>query len=354
MSKYLFKNNASGTLAAEITAIATSIPLGVGAGAAFPNPGTGEAFIATLQVGADIEIVEVTSRSGDTLTVTRAQEGTTARIWPVGTPIEMRLTAGLMATFFQLLANTVDFAKTLALGTTGKITGGTLDGNTLVNSTINSPNLKVAAIKPADGNTAKQIVLPNGGADPTIAGKKILTQAGDTGITGDLETTGAMVAATGTFGNITWKTGTTVLGSHTISGTAVVFDYEEDIDIVFSTDGVERIHYEASNRWLGIGTSTPGAAVHYYKNAAELMAYRLQNSVATLDVQLGLDGKTAVVWGGFEFKMTQGGNDRIIMDTTGRITSNNATGFNGNATGVRYVGTSDPSGGSDGDIWLKV
>jgi hypothetical protein len=42
------------------------------------------------------------------------------------------------------------------------------------------------------------------------------------------------------------------------------------------------------------------------------------------------------------------------MDTTGRVTASNATGFSGNATGVRYVGTSDPSGGVDGDIWLQV
>jgi hypothetical protein len=83
--------------------------------------------MVTLQNGANIEIMEVTARSGDTFTAVRAQEGTTAQIWAIGTPVEMRLTAGVMDRFFQLLAATVDFAATLALGTTGKITGGTLE-----------------------------------------------------------------------------------------------------------------------------------------------------------------------------------------------------------------------------------
>jgi hypothetical protein len=131
VSKLLFKNNASGTLSAEMTAIATSFALGVGEGNAFPNPTSGQSFMVTLQNGANIEIMEVTARSGDTFTVVRAQEGTTAQIWAIGTPVEMRLTAGVMDRFFQLLAATVDFAATLALGTTGKITGGTLEGNTL-------------------------------------------------------------------------------------------------------------------------------------------------------------------------------------------------------------------------------
>lgn len=355
MAKFLFKNNASSTLAADLTAIGTVITLGVGGGAVFPNPATNESFRLTLQVGAAIEIVECTARTGDSLTVVRALEGTAAQVWPTGTPVEMRMTAGLMSSLFQLFAETVDFGKTLALGTLGKITGGTLDSNTITNATINAPNLKTASVKPVDGNTANQIVLPNGGGVPTINGKNILTQAGDDSITGPLKTSGDVAGATGTFGSMTFKTGTTLLGAMTVDATAgIVISNETDNDIVFKTLGVERIHFESTTKYLGIGTSSPAVAIHYEKLAAEALGLRLKNSAGQVDLGLAIDASTSLSWGAFAFKLTQGGQDRLVMDTTGRTTWANSTGFNGNGSGIRYVGSSDPSGGSDGDIWLKV
>lgn len=54
-------------------------------------------YLLTLEDGSKREIVKVTGYSGGTLTVTRAQEGTTAQDWPLGSLIEARLTAGSMA-----------------------------------------------------------------------------------------------------------------------------------------------------------------------------------------------------------------------------------------------------------------
>lgn len=354
MTKLLFRNNASGTLAADMTAIATTFTLGVGEGNGFPNPGSNQSFMITAQNGASIEIMEVTGRAGDVFTVARAQEGTTAGVWATGTPIEMRLTAGVMDRFFQLLAETVDFAKTLALGTTGKITGGTVENSTLNTCTIVSPNLKTASVKPVDGNTANAIGLPNGGGMPTIAGNKILTQAGDAEITGPLKTLSDVQGATGTFGSLTFKTGTLLQGVMTVDATATVIGNEADVDIIFKTAGVERIHFESTSKYLGIGTTTPSVAIHYYKAAAEALAMRLQNNAGTVDMALALDGTASLVWGAFPFKLMQNGQERMSMGTDGRVTASNSTGFNGNATGIRYVGTADPSGGVDGDIWLKV
>lgn len=42
------------------------------------------------------EIIKVTGALGGVLTVERAQEGTSARAWPAGTALEMRLTAGVL------------------------------------------------------------------------------------------------------------------------------------------------------------------------------------------------------------------------------------------------------------------
>jgi hypothetical protein len=48
-----------------------------------------------------IEIVEVTARTTDTMTVTRAQEGTTGLVFVTGDKFELRLTAGVLDSFFQ-------------------------------------------------------------------------------------------------------------------------------------------------------------------------------------------------------------------------------------------------------------
>jgi hypothetical protein len=56
-------------------------------------------FVATLQStdGSVIEIVTVTGRSTDTLTATRAQEGTSAGTFAIGDTCDLRLTAGGLA-----------------------------------------------------------------------------------------------------------------------------------------------------------------------------------------------------------------------------------------------------------------
>lgn len=101
----VFKNNAHGSLAAELSAVATVATLATGNGANFPAPTAGDFFLATLILldgnGAESawEIVKCTARATDGLTIERAQEGTTARIWPAGTRIELRTTAGTLDSF---------------------------------------------------------------------------------------------------------------------------------------------------------------------------------------------------------------------------------------------------------------
>ena len=76
----LFTNNASAPIASTITSSATSITVASGQGAEFPVLAGSDNFTATLvDTSNNIEIVQVTARSGDTMTVVRGQEGTTAR-----------------------------------------------------------------------------------------------------------------------------------------------------------------------------------------------------------------------------------------------------------------------------------
>jgi hypothetical protein len=124
----LVKNNAYSTLASTITDVATSISLAAGTGSRFPVISGGDYFYATLiDTSNNLEVVKVTARSTDTLTVVRAQDGTTARAYSSGSRIELRITAALIqdirdgitpgdgtVTAAKLASNAVETAKIAA------------------------------------------------------------------------------------------------------------------------------------------------------------------------------------------------------------------------------------------------
>jgi hypothetical protein len=89
-------NNAFGTLNAGITSSSTTIVLQAGEGARFPTLSAGDYFYATLiDTTNNLEIVKVTARSTDTMTVVRAQDNTTARAFSTNDRFELRPTAAL-------------------------------------------------------------------------------------------------------------------------------------------------------------------------------------------------------------------------------------------------------------------
>jgi len=95
-----FSNNGSSTLAGAISAVATSISVAATEGSRFPALGVGDWFMATLVklvAGNEVrEIIKVTARTNDALTIERAQEGTTATTFSAGDRIENRLTAAAL------------------------------------------------------------------------------------------------------------------------------------------------------------------------------------------------------------------------------------------------------------------
>lgn len=96
-----YTNNAYSTLASGITNVATSISVQAGHGARFPSiADANEYFYCTLADSSNnLEIVKVTARSTDTLTVTRGAEGTTNRAYTSGDRIELRVTAAGLSEF---------------------------------------------------------------------------------------------------------------------------------------------------------------------------------------------------------------------------------------------------------------
>lgn len=99
----IYANNASGSLAEAITSGDTKIPLS--AGHSMPDP-DGDWYRVTMYRWEftskgihefDHEVMKVTKLAGDTLTVERGIEGTTANAYDPDTSVEMRLTAKSMA-----------------------------------------------------------------------------------------------------------------------------------------------------------------------------------------------------------------------------------------------------------------
>lgn len=146
-------NNAISRLASGITAASTSISLVPGDGALFPTLGAGDYFPATIiKSDGSLEIVKVTARSTDTLTVTRAQEGTTAKSFNASDRIELRLTAAIIEAFdsgkVSKSGDTMTGDLTMGVGTKIVMEGSTDDANEVT-------------IDPGNPTADRTLTLPN-------------------------------------------------------------------------------------------------------------------------------------------------------------------------------------------------
>lgn len=97
----LIKNNWSTNLAAPAPAAALEFTVPAGAVTALGAIAPGDFYVATLArvlAGVEVawEVVHITAATGAALSVTRAQEGTSALDWQVGESISLRVTAGLI------------------------------------------------------------------------------------------------------------------------------------------------------------------------------------------------------------------------------------------------------------------
>lgn len=99
MVDFVFANNASSVLAANIDSVALVIEVAAGTGDRFPDPVQySEQFTVTLKniTTEEVEIMYCTERVGDFLNVTRAQEGTVALSFSANDAVVHTLTAGAL------------------------------------------------------------------------------------------------------------------------------------------------------------------------------------------------------------------------------------------------------------------
>lgn len=123
-----YVNNGKTTLNGAINSSVTSIV--VTDGSVFPTLGGSDYFYMTLEdVSLNNEIVKVTARTGNTLTVVRAQDNTTAKSFATADKAEGRICSALLTDLFDLTANIKAFladptsAKLLAAVTNETGTG---------------------------------------------------------------------------------------------------------------------------------------------------------------------------------------------------------------------------------------
>ncbi len=158
----LFANNATTTLASPAASTDTSLTLADGS--SFPSPTGGDTFLLTLASGSPEsawEIVQVTARSTNTVTVVRAQEGTTAQAWASGAKAELRLTAGTMV---SLVGSGVGGGLVLLEQHTAS-NSASLDFTTAITSAYDKYLIEIVDLLPVTAGAPPQLqVSTDGGA----------------------------------------------------------------------------------------------------------------------------------------------------------------------------------------------
>ena len=195
---YLYTNNAVAQLASAITNVATTLQLVTGQGAKFPSPTVGQQFQLTLFDAATQSVVEIctcTSRSSDTLTVIRGQEGTVSSSYLIGDGVALRVTA-LEFSDFASQTQGANFS-----GTTTCVTATVGDSSTKIANTQFVAQNYVSSSNPALTGAPTTPNAPIGIASNQIANmSNVQNQSGVT--SANLTLTGTPTTPTPTFSNL--------------------------------------------------------------------------------------------------------------------------------------------------------
>jgi hypothetical protein len=222
-------NNAASVLTSSISSAATTLVIALADASKFPTLiGVGDYFIAVLEDDTVnppvLEIVKVTARTSNTLTVTRAQEGTAAAGFPVGATFSLRLTAGSISSL--LTENPIVIPNNF-------ITTGMLQDGAVASPKIYAPDIIaivqgqttwVTGTNIVSGVTLTGVPVMAGGLTVnagTITATSAKLNAGDVSIAGTISLAAPLPVADGGTGATTFTSNGALIGNGTGAVTAL-------------------------------------------------------------------------------------------------------------------------------------
>lgn len=319
-----FSNNAKTTLSSGITSSATSIA--VVDASAWPTLGSGDHTLCTLAEAGDadaLEIVKVTAISGNTLTVVRAQEGTTARSFSTADKAELRITAGIIEEAFSYAeTDTLDAVTGRGATTTNAVTVGNLTSTGI------------------DDNATSTAITIDSSQDATFAG--------NIGLTGTVD--GRDVATDGTkLDGI--ESGATA--DQTNAEIRAAVEAATDSNVFTDADHTKLDGIEASADVTDTANVTNAGALmdSEVTNLAQVKAFNssdyataAQGTTANSALQNVVEDATPQLGGDLNLNshdITGTGDISITgsIDLSGDVTSTNANLLAGNGNGLRFWDT---------------
>jgi len=322
---YDFSNFNLTVLAQGLATNTVSVVVSTGTGAAFPSPPAGVQFALVLNDAASrtkYEICYCTARSGDTLTVLRAQEGTTAQTWSIGDYCWCGTTAGTQANMVQI------------------------------------PAMTNGSISPIFGYTIAEGGIAVSGFDPNGLNIRWVTGNYGVGVRNDGSTSWFLQTASGnpygtynTFRPFAWNLAT---GAVTIDGTGVgvTFGGSTQINGSNTVSGNSTIHgSEAITGGLTAGSATigdttiSGAAVNVGVNNASAVLY-----LANADVYFayGSGYTTLNLWPGSYIQFDPANSWVYIESGAGWIGVPNLSGAEIQGTYITSTGNVNAANGFTG------
>ncbi|TKI08334.1 gp53-like domain-containing protein [Martelella alba] len=186
MQTLLMANNASSILASSISNTATTANLSPGSGALFPQPVANQYFKLTFTDAATQtlrEIVHVTNVATDTITMLRAQEGTTALAWSANDFAVNLITAGTLQAMAQ--QQLIQGQVYTYAADTGAANAYAATYSPVITALTDGMKLK---FKASHANTGASTFAPNGlSAYPILGQSGLALQGGEIVVNGIIE-----------------------------------------------------------------------------------------------------------------------------------------------------------------------
>lgn len=315
-----FKNNAASTLDTAISAADLGLVVASGDGTLFPAAGAGDYFYMTIEAtDGTYEIVKVTARSGDSMTIVRAQEGTTARAFTAGALCELRITnQGLIDKFAEdnIAAGSLALSK-LADVATDTVLGRTASGTGAVSA------LGATDVLDMLGSTQGNILYRNGSVWTVLAPG----------------TSGQVLQSGGAAANPSWATGILVTdgdkGSITVSSSGTVWTLDDaavTLAKMANLSQYQLIGRSSSGSGVPQAVST-SADVYTMLGSANNAAIRSNIGLGTIATQGS--GTVSITGGSITGLDTLQGTMKVATTTSGTLALADANCFNpmtGNVT----------------------